>query len=161
MQKVVVQFAVLKIVLSGPYRSNGYSMNCRYQSGFTFLEVMVAVMIIAIAFVTLIGSQSQSVSVAGDSRFNVIAALLAQEKLTEIESAGFDDVFSGQGDFGEDYPSYRWKSEVADLTEDDTSIPGGNDMLKRVDVIITLGEDESRSYAVRSIVMRRTGGGGT
>lgn len=134
-------------------------MSSRNQSGFTFLEVMVAVMIIAISFVTLIGSQSQSVSIAGYSRFNVDAALLAQQKLTEIESAGFDDIFSGQGDFGEEFPAYRWKSEVADLSEDDTAIPGGDDMLKRVDVIITLGEDESRSYAVRSIIMRKTGGG--
>ena len=33
-------------------------------SGFTLLEVMVAVAVIAIAFVTLIGAQSQSVSIA-------------------------------------------------------------------------------------------------
>lgn len=128
-------------------------------AGFTFLEVMVAVMIIAISFVTLIGSQSQSVSIAGDSRFNVNAALLAQQKLAEIEAAPFDEVFSGSGDFGEMHPAYRWQSEVRDLSEGDTSIPGADDMLKSVDLVITLGDDGNQSYGVRSIIMRRTEAG--
>ena len=125
-------------------------------SGFTFLEVMVAVMIIAIAFVTLIGSQSQSVTVAGDSRFNVNAALLAQQKLAELEAAPFYEVFSGSGDFGEEHPAYRWQAEVSDLSEGETAIPGANDMLKTIDLTVSLGEEGSQSYTVRSIIMRKT-----
>jgi general secretion pathway protein I len=123
------------------------------QNGFTFLEVMVAVAILAIAFVTLIGSQSQSVSVAGDSRFRVMSALLAQQKLAELEAADFEEVIGGEGDFGDDYPGYTWQAEVRDLGEDDTGIKEGDDLLKAVDLIISQGE--SRTYGVSVLVMRR------
>ena len=128
--------------------------------GFTFLEVMVSVAIIAIAFVTLLGSQSQSVSVADDSRFNVTASLLAQQKLTELETADFESVFSEQGEFGEQYPSYRWKTEVQGLYEEDTGIAGANDLLKSVDLTVWRGDRQEPSYTVMVIVMRRIEGQG-
>lgn len=124
-------------------------------SGFTLLEVMIAVSIIAIAFVTLIGSQSQSVSIAGKTSFAVSAALLAQQKLTEIEAADFEGVSSDGGDFGENYPGYRWKSEVADLSEDETGIAKSDGMLKMVDLIVTLGGDDGQAYSVRSVIMQK------
>ena len=125
------------------------------QSGFTLLEVMIAVSIIAIAFVTLIGSQSQSVSIAGHTRFAITSALLAQKQLTTIESADFGDVSSSSGDFGENYPGYSWKTEVFELSEDDTGIEGADDMLKAVNLIVTFGNDEGLAYAVRTIVMQK------
>jgi general secretion pathway protein I len=124
------------------------------QRGFTFLEVMVAVAILAIAFVTLIGSQSQSVSIAGESRFKVLAALLAQQKLAELESTDFDELSGGEGDFGEEYPGYRWQAEVVELGEGDTGIKEGDDLLKALDLSVSLNEG-ALSYAVRSLVMRR------
>lgn len=125
------------------------------QAGFTFLEVMVAVAIIAVAFVTLIGSQSQSVSVASDSRFYVTATLLAQEKLAELESADFDELFSEEGDFGEDYPGYSWKSEVNILTEGDTGIEEMGDILKSVDLTVRFGDSERMAYSVRTVVVQK------
>jgi len=134
-------------------------MECRQQAfshnGFTLLEVMVAVSIIAIAFVTLISSQSQSVSIAGRTRFAVTSALLAQQKLTEIESANFDEVYSGSGDFGENYPGYRWETEITNLGEDDTGIPDSSEMLKAVDLIVTLGGEEGQAYGVRTVIMKQ------
>ena len=124
------------------------------QRGFTFLEVMVAVAVLAVAFVTLIGSQSQSVSVAGESRFRVMAALLAQQKLAELESMDFEELNGGDGDFGEEYQSYSWQAEVVELGEDYTGIKEGDDLLKAIDLTV-LQNNGSRSYAVRSLVMRR------
>ncbi|HHO49072.1 MAG TPA: prepilin-type N-terminal cleavage/methylation domain-containing protein [Desulfobacteraceae bacterium] len=125
------------------------------RSGFTFLEVLVAVAIIAIAFVTLIGSQSQSVSVAGDSRFNVDAALLAQQKLTELAMADFDDIYSQTGNFEEINPAYWWRTEVRNVYDDETGIPGTGELLKLVELTITMGEEGRRAYVVRSLVMRK------
>ena len=130
-------------------------MNVQHnESGFTFLEVMVAVAIIAVAFVTLIGSQSQSVSIASTSRFNVTASLLARQKLAELESLAFDELFSDSGQFEEDFQQYRWASEVTDLGEGDTGIENAEDMLKSLDLTISLGEDEQQSFHVRTIVMK-------
>lgn len=122
-------------------------------NGFTLLEVMVAVAIMAIAFVTLIGSQSQSVSIAARTRFAVTSALLAQQKLTEIEASDFDDINADSGDF-ENYPGYRWQAEVSELSEDEVGIEGASGMLKKVDLVVSLGDDEDQSYTVRTIIMQ-------
>jgi general secretion pathway protein I len=125
------------------------------QSGFTFLEVMIAVAVIAIALVTLIGSQSQSVSIATLSRQNVTASFLAQQKLAELESTPFDELYSGDGDFDGDFSLYRWKAEVNILSAEDTGIEGADDMLKTIDLSIFAGENDQPIYGVRSIVMKR------
>ncbi len=133
--------------------SNGRPAAHRHQKGFTLLEVMVSVAIIGIALVSLIGSQSQSVSIAASSRFETTASLLAQQKLTELALAGFDELRSTEGDFGEDFPDYRWKIEVEDLSVDDTGIEGGDDMLRSVDLIISTDIEEGLTFSVREIMM--------
>ena len=125
----------------------------RFQQGFTLLEVMVSVTIIAIALVTLIGSQSQSVSIATISRFDTTASLLAQQKMAELALGGFDELRSGSGDFGEEFSMYSWTVEVRDLGEGDTGIDGAEEMLRSVDLIISSLFDDDQTYAVREIMM--------
>ena len=125
------------------------------QSGFTFLEVMIAVAVIAIAVVTLIGSQSQSVSTANVSRENIMASLLAQKKLSQLESLGFDELYSEEGDFEDSSTNYRWQTDVNTLSGDETGIEGTDDMLKTIDLNIMLGENNRVVYSVRSIVMKK------
>ncbi len=124
------------------------------QGGFTLLEVMVAVAILAIALVTLIGSQSQSVSLAGLSRFDTIAALLARQKMTELALAGFDDLADREGDFDGEFAAYHWQTRVTDLTEDDTGIPGSDDMLRTVDLTVSLPGEAEMRFGVRMILVR-------
>ena len=121
--------------------------------GFTLLEVMVAVIIISIALVSLIGSQSQSVSIATASRFETTASLLARQKLTELALAGFEELASAEGDFGEEFPDYSWSVEVRELGEEDTGLENGADLLKSVDLIISSGLDEEWTFGVREIFM--------
>ncbi|NOQ46477.1 MAG: prepilin-type N-terminal cleavage/methylation domain-containing protein [Desulfobulbaceae bacterium] len=140
-----------------------YSINQRSQykqgrknsaeAGFTLLEVMIAVAIIAIAMVTLIGSQSQSVSIAAISRFDTVASLLARQKLVELETGDYTSLTSDEGYFSDDFAAYHWMVEVTDLNEDDTGIEGTDDMLKAVDLTVTFGED-GQTFSLRSIIMR-------
>jgi len=125
------------------------------QSGFTFLEVMIAVAVIAIALVTLIGSQSQSVSVATRTRQNVTASFLAQQKLAELESTPFDDLYSGSGDFEGDFSLYRWQTEVNMLSGDEIGIEGADNILKTIDLSIFIGENDQQVYGVRSVIMKK------
>ncbi|MCK5243730.1 MAG: type II secretion system minor pseudopilin GspI [Desulfobacterales bacterium] len=78
-------------------------------AGFTLLEVMVAIAILAIALVAVLRSQAHTVFVAGEARLSTTASLLAQSKLAEIESNRED---STQGDFGEDFPNYSWETSI-------------------------------------------------
>jgi type II secretion system protein I len=86
-------------------------------SGFTLLEVMVAVAIITMALVAALGSQSQSVSLASEAKFSTTAAFLAQGKMAEFETTDPEDLSSDSGDFGDDFPGYSWNAEVRDDTE--------------------------------------------
>lgn len=122
----------------------------RRADGFTLLEVMVAVAIIAIALTTLFGSQSQSVALACESRFYTTAPLLAREKMTELTVAGLGDVLADSGEYGEDFPGYRWRVESRDA-------PIGvsreiSALLKGVDVVVSWGEPEKYRYVLTRYV---------
>ena len=98
------------------------------RNGFTLLEVMIAMAILAISLVAVFRSQSQSVSMAGETRFLTTASLLAQGKMAEVESIKPQDLINNTGDFGTDYPDYLWRIEV-----NDTAFQ----YLKKIDVIVT------------------------
>lgn len=123
------------------------------EAAFTLLEVMVAVAIIAIAFVALLSSQSQSISVAAVSRFETTASLLARQKLAELELGGFDSLSSGSGEFADDFADWHWQAEVTELAEDETGIKGSDGMLKLVRLEVSRGEDDI--FEVRSVVMAK------
>jgi general secretion pathway protein I len=124
-------------------------------AGFTLLEVMVAVAIIALSFTSLLGSQSQSISYAATARFETVASLLARQKLSQIYIEGFDGLFAGDGDFEDGFADYHWQTDVEDLTEDDTGLPGVDDMLKLVTLTVSRGDDEAMVFQVRAVVMNK------
>jgi type II secretion system protein I len=97
-------------------------------NGFTLMEVMIAMAILAIALVAVFQLQSQSISMSTDSRFMTTAALLAQSKMVEAEAGSTLDNHSEDGDFGTDYPQYTWHLEVGD-----TQLP----QFKKIEVTIT------------------------
>lgn len=114
---------------------------------------MVAVAIIAISFVSLLGSQSQSISIASISRFEITASMLARQKLAEIQIADFEELSNAEDDFEDDYTEFHWQIEVSELTEDETGITGADEILKVVDLTVSRGIDENMVYRVRSVIM--------
>lgn len=84
------------------------------EKGFTLMEVMVAMAILAIALVSIFQLQSQSISMATDSRFLTTAALLAQSKMVEVETQSTLSNKTESGDFGPDYPQYTWQLVIDD-----------------------------------------------
>ena len=116
----------------------------RSNKGFTLLEVMIAVALVAIALTTLLVSQSQSVSFANSAKFETMAALLAQSKMSEITMLDPNSLSSDSGDFGDDYPGYAWEATVSDISIE--GIENISDYLKQIDLRITWGV---YSYNVR------------
>ena len=82
--------------------------------GFTLLEVMVALLIIATSFIVLLHSRNQSVIAADYARHMTIATLLATEKMGEMEQGGIDTTGEDSGNFGEDYPEFMWRTAISD-----------------------------------------------
>ena len=89
-------------------------MRRKKNKGFTLIEVMFAMAILAIGLVAIFQSQSQSISMATDSRFMTTASLLAQSKMVEVETRSALSNQSEDGDFGIDYPQYTWHLEISD-----------------------------------------------
>ena len=107
----------------------------------------MAICIMAIALSAVLGSQSQSVSLAGEARFNTTAALLAQGKMAEIELKRPEDLISDSGDFGDDFPGYTWRLNLGHLFFD--SPENVSDHLRQIDLEISWGEDELYQYRIR------------
>ena len=97
-------------------------------NGFTLIEVLLAMALLAIGLFAVFQSQSQSISMSIDSRFMTSAALLAQSKMVEAEADSTLVNHSEDGDFGPDYPQYTWRLEVGD-----TQLP----QFKKIEVTVT------------------------
>ena len=66
-----------------------------------------------------------------------MAALLAQSKMSELVSLENAGLSGSSGDFGDDYPGYRWEATVNDF-----SIEGAEHIskyLRQVDLTVTWG----------------------
>ena len=116
--------------------------------GFTFLEVMVAVALLAIALTAVLGSQSQSVSLASEARFYTTVTLLAQGKMAEIEAKDLDTLSSESGDFGEDFPGYTWEVTVDNVYLDYPE--NVSDHLRQVILILSWEESEHYQYSLKT-----------
>ncbi|OPX39458.1 MAG: hypothetical protein B1H11_03075 [Desulfobacteraceae bacterium 4484_190.1] len=115
--------------------------------GFTLLEVMIAMTIIAIALTAIMGSQSQSVTIANEVKFNTTAPLLAQTKIAEIEIKEPDEPVSDSGSFGEDFPCYSWKLSVKEAS---LQCPEAvSDHLRQIDLTVSCGLGENYRYSIR------------
>ena len=121
--------------------------NPQSKAGFTLLEIMVAISIMAIVLVTVYRMHAQTLSMNYSARFYTTAPLLAQKKMVEIESKGQQDMTDDSGDFGDEFPGYRWQVAVDDV--ESKALGGVAENLKKIDILVTLNNDEF-TYSVRT-----------
>jgi len=95
----------------------------RRDSGFTLLEVVLALAILMLMLVPLLGAISGGMRNISKMEQREIALRLAQDRMSEIEMIKMPDAEEvDNGDFDE-YPGYRWEVEsikppVLQLMED-------------------------------------------
>ena len=83
-------------------------------SGFTLLEVMIALAILALVGVAFLRAQASSVHLVDESGQISIATLLAREKMAELESMGFPEPGKTSGMFEDQtFPQYRWEQVIS------------------------------------------------
>ena len=83
--------------------------------GFTLIEMMVAVSIIAIVLLAVYRLHSQTLLMNLSARFYTVAPLLAQTKLADVELNSVKELAEGSGDFGEGYAGYSWEVKISDV----------------------------------------------
>ncbi len=79
--------------------------------GFTLLEVMVSLAIMAGVILTVVGSVNYHLLVISRERDDTTLTLLARSKLMELSQAG---IGSGQGTFAPMRSDISWKAEQRD-----------------------------------------------
>lgn len=117
-------------------RLNNFNFDPSDGRGFTLLEVMVAVAILAIALVAILKANVQSLDTLIETKERTTVSMLAASKMAEVEAVGAADWSEFQGDFGEDYPGFTWRVETA---------PTEVERLVRVAVIVQAREGGSGS----------------
>jgi general secretion pathway protein I len=89
-------------------------MSRRGSSGFTLLEVMIAVAILAITLVTVLSIATNNVRATNHAKLTTAATFLARGKMIDLEDQIYEKGFSTsdekeEGTFKEQgYPSFRW-----------------------------------------------------
>jgi general secretion pathway protein I len=118
-----------------------------HDCGFTLLEIMVAVSIIAIVLVSVYKMQAQAITMNYAARFYVTAPLLAQLKIAEVEIENLGELADNSGDFGDEFPGYRWNVVIEDIESELLGNIAKN--LKKIDVNVSFNTDEF-TYSLRT-----------
>jgi type II secretion system protein I len=86
------------------------------QDGFTLIEVMVALTVVAFAFVGLLGLHNRNIALIARDQDLTRATLLARQFITEMELIEqFPDVGASRGEFAS-APGFYWEREVEETT---------------------------------------------
>ena len=104
--------------------------SCRHKSrgraGFSLLELMMAVFILAIATTILVGTQGTSMRLMGYSNNLSVITMLTRAKMQDIEyeviAEGFTEGFAEQkdGDFGDEgFDDIKWEAIIDAIEIDD------------------------------------------
>ena len=92
----------------------------RPRAGLTLLEVMVAVMIIGVAFVALLQAAASCLSIVVAAK-DFEAARVLLERLEQEEPLQIDEIDGNDQDGGRfdgDYRDFRWKRVIAEVGEE-------------------------------------------
>jgi len=85
--------------------------------GFTLLEILICMALIAIAFLAVSRLTAQNLDLQAEAQFITIANYLAQERLSRIQLRGVLEPESISGDFSDDFPYFRYHEEIEEITD--------------------------------------------
>lgn len=113
--------------------------------GFTFLEVIVAVAIIAIVFTAALKMVSGALALRSVTRFYSLAPYLASQASDKLEKDGFKS--SGMsGDFGDEFNGWSWKAEIAKMSGSESL--AWMETLSKVDIFVKYAPDNLDYHVV-------------
>jgi general secretion pathway protein I len=125
-------------------------MQCRQsgihrRSGFTLLEILVAMSIISIALIAVFQLYAQTISMNHQLAFNTQAPFLAQQKLNQLMMMPAEEMGDDSGDFGDDFTGYSWVAAVEDLPLESLE----SQTLKQITIQISMSES-GQTYRLKS-----------
>ena len=98
------------------YQCNRKKVSGISNKGFTLVEVLLAVTILAVGIIGVLRAYATSVNALEVSQENIDAVCLLKEKMAEIEQAGLEQGGIPQGvssgEFEGSFEGFEWESEV-------------------------------------------------
>jgi prepilin-type N-terminal cleavage/methylation domain-containing protein len=104
--------------------------------GFTLLEIIICLGLIALVLVAVFHLQAQNLDLQSEAQFMTTATCLLQERLSLIQSQEKIEEGTNTGDFGKDYPEYTYTQEVSEVPDTET--------LYKVKVSVILEREKTR-----------------
>ena len=118
-------------------------------NGFTLLEIMVALAVIAIVLVAVYKMHHQTIDMHNATSFHTRAPMLAQKKISQIKNRTVNDITDDEGDFGEDFQDYHWRMTAAAVESESLGEAAGR--LVRID--LTVGHiQDMMTYQLRTYI---------
>lgn len=128
------------------------SSRSRRRGGFTLIEVLATLMLVAIVLPVVMKGAALATGAASTAKRRNEAAGLAEEKLAEIIATDQWQGSSLSGDFGSDWPDYRWQATVQSWPQD-TSGAG----LQQVDLrVFWTSRDRPDSLTLSTLTYAQT-----
>ena len=127
-------------------------MTPNHQSGFSLVEVMVAILVLAVAVAGLTGGITTALGSSKESELQTTAALLAAGQIETLRAESDLDDGEADGDFGQGLPLYRWKRTIT------ASQPDG---LHEVDVIVEDARSGKDIYDLKTLLFKAPDDPGT
>lgn len=121
--------------------------NAKPAFGFTLLEVMLAVSIIALVLVSVYKMHAQTIVMNFAANFYTTAPLLANGKIVEFETKPLDELEEDSGRFGDEFPGYSWNVAIEDVESE--ALGNIAKDLKKIDVTVSFNDDEF-TYSLRT-----------
>ena len=112
-------------------------------AGFSLIEVMVAVLILAVALTGLVQGITTALASNKESELQTVAALFAQGKIEELRATEMLDDGDEDGDCGKMLPLYNWRQTVSS-----TDIPG----LHEVNVVVEHAKTKREIYELKTML---------
>ncbi len=110
------------------------------------MEVLVAIAVLATTLTVVYQLHGQTMMISDSARFYTLAPMLAQTKLSELEQGTYKDLADTSGEFGEDYPGFRWSIQIEDMASD--LLTARQYHLTRIE--ITVSRENDRTYDLRT-----------
>ena len=134
------------------------------EKGFSLIEIIIALSILAISFFSLIEVFPKGISMNASSRSKTVASYLAQDKIERLFAQGYDNVATGtieakhklSTEPGSYLSNYKRRTHV-DYIDGNLTATSGDSGMKRISTTVyyTGGVDKKeKSFRVNTIISK-------
>lgn len=122
--------------------------------GFTLLEVIVSMAVLAIGLVAVLEAYGAASRVSLQDEFLTTATFLAAGKMEEVLKEPYITTGSDEGDFGEEFPDFTWTADITDSEMEGLAVvtvtvewegPRGHDHLPLTSAVVSRQPEETET----------------